>query len=445
MTWRSSASATRWTCAGAGPTTRAELRATVSLATALILHYEIDESLGLLRPAAERWAPPGAPLDTDRVALLAQLSRALFFHEDNELSIAVADRALPAAERLDELALVADLLITRGTALGSIGRYHEGQGAKRAGIRLADEQGLISTSLRGRINLSANEQSDPAAAFSIAREALDTATKFGRHGHAVTLLMNASSTAIEVGEWDWAFERWIAEVERAPDEHGRILARWNMASLRTYRGEDVGDEVAALVEWARQSGDFSVLASIDALTAELASSEGRLAEACDLMRAAARADSLNGPDILRQVGVLALIANDPERAREALEAFVAMGYHRRLWDLDMGLIRAGITAQTSANGTERGIFLETIDAYREMGLPYRQVLGTVALMATFGPDDPAFAAPIAEAEAIIHRLGAVPMQRHLERLRARPAMPGVPDGRSATTARPAARPAAVRD
>ena len=53
--------------------------------------------------------PPGATLDTDRVALLAQLSRALFFHEDNEQSVTVADRALPAAERLDELALVADL------------------------------------------------------------------------------------------------------------------------------------------------------------------------------------------------------------------------------------------------------------------------------------------------------------------------------------------------
>ena len=86
------------------------------------------------------------------------------------------------------------------------------------------------------------------------------------------------------------------------------------------------------------------------------------------------------PTYFRQVGVVALIANDPERAREGLEAFEATGYHRRLWDLDMGLIRAGITAQTSATGTERGIFLETIDAYRDMGLPYRQVLGTLALV-----------------------------------------------------------------
>ena len=139
-------------------------------------------------------------------------------------------------------------------------------------------------------------RADTAAAFAIAREALDTATKFGRHGHALTLLANASSTAIEVGEWDWAFERWIAEVERAPDEYGRHGPLEPGVAPDLPR--EVGDEVAALVEWARRSGDFSLVASIDSLTAELAASEGRLAEACDLMLAAARVDSLNGPEVI---------------------------------------------------------------------------------------------------------------------------------------------------
>ena len=325
----------------------AELRTTVLLGTALMHHYRVDEGIRLLEPAVDRWASPGTTLDADRVALLAQFSRALFFNEDNERSIAVADRALPAAERLDALALVADLLITRGTALGNIGRYHEGQGAKRAGIRLADEHGLISTSLRGRINLSANEQADPTTAFAVTLEALEAATKLGRHGHALTLLANAASSAIEVGEWDWGLDRWMAEVDRPTDEHGRMLVRWNLASLRTYRGDDVADEVAELVAYARVTGDK--IFSIDGLLAE----HGGLGRSPDRGESTsciigARDDSLNGPDMIRQAGILALMGEDPERARAALDAFAATGLHRRLWDLDWRLIAAGAAAQTGA-------------------------------------------------------------------------------------------------
>ena len=421
----------------------AELRATVLLGTALMHHYRVDEGIRLLEPAVDRWAPPGAALDADRVALLAQYSRALFFNEENERSIAVADRALPAAERLDALALVADLLITRGTALGNVGRYHEGQGAKRAGIRLADEQGLVSTSIRGRINLSANEQADPTTAFAVTLEALEAATKLGRHGHALTLLANAASSAIEVGEWDWGLDRWMAEVDRPTDEHGRMMVRWNLASLRTYRGDDVADEVAELVTYARVTGDKIFF--VDGLLAEQAVSEGRLTEASDLLLIGARDDSLNGPDMIRQAGILAVMGEDPERARAAFDAFAATGLHRRLWDLDWRLIAAGAAAQTAgtdAHGPERSAFLETLDAYRDMGLPYRQVLGIVAFVATFGADDPASAELMVEAEGIIGRLGAKPMQRQLDRLRARRSTGA---GRSTPAAAVMADPTAVLD
>jgi len=420
----------------------AELRATVALATSYTQNFRIDESLSLLEPAAARWAPVGAALDADRVALLAQLSRVAFFSDQNERAIQVADRALPAAERLDELALVADLLITRGSALTNVGRYHEGQGAKRAAIRLADENGFTSASLRGRVNLGASEQGDPVSAYAISREALETATKVGRYGYARNLLINASSNAIEVGDWDWAFERLTAELDRQTDDLAGMVARWNLASVRTYRGDDVADEVGALLAWARESGDSSLVAGIDGLSAELAVAEGRLTEACDLFLASARLDSLNAPDISRTVGVLALIAEDPDRAMQALDVFLATGLHRRLFDLDMGLIRAGIAAQTGSAGSELRMFRETIEAYRDMGLLYRQVLGGVALAATFGADDPAGADLVAEAEAIARRLGAKPMLRQLERLRARPA-PAVGSATAAT--RSSSMSAAVRD
>ncbi|HEX6867416.1 MAG TPA: adenylate/guanylate cyclase domain-containing protein [Candidatus Limnocylindrales bacterium] len=418
----------------------AELRATVSLARSLITHFKIDEARDLLEPGVARWAPDGATLDTDRVALLGQLARVAFFLYQNERSVQVADRALPAAERLDALALIADLLITRGSALSNLGRYHEGQGAKRAGIRIADENGFTLLSLRGVTNLSAAEGGDPAAAYAIARQGFETATRVGRHGVARTLLINATSNAIEVGDWDWAFASWAEELDRSTDESNRLLARWNLADLRTFRGEEVGDEIAAVLAWAKASGDSSLVSGIGSLSADLAVAEGRLTEAADLLITTGRLDSLNAPEMARLAGTLALIAEDPVRAGQALELLDATRTHRRVWNLDRRLIAAGVAALTAPTGSEARTCRETIEAYRDLGLPYRQVMGTLMLAASFGTDDPANRDFIEEAEAIIERLGAVPMARQLERLRARPA---AAEGRTRVAARPTSAPAAV--
>ena len=198
----------------AGDDDAAELRATVRLARALISFFKVDDGIALLDSAAQRWAAPDTPLDEDRVALLGQLSRACFFHEDNPRALEIADRALPAAEHLDALPLVADLLITRGSVLSLLGRHHEGLGAIRAGMELADENGMTSTSLRARINLSAHDQGNPVRVYEIARQAVETATRLGRRGYGRIALANATSGAIEVGEWDWALERWTAELRR---------------------------------------------------------------------------------------------------------------------------------------------------------------------------------------------------------------------------------------
>jgi class 3 adenylate cyclase/tetratricopeptide (TPR) repeat protein len=426
----------------AGDDDTAELRATVHLAGALISFFKVDDGLALLDAAAERWVPPDTPLDEDRVALLGQLSRACFFHEDNPRALQIADRALPAAEHLDALPLVADLLITRGSVLSLLGRHHEGLGAIRAGMDLADENGMTSTSLRARINLSAHDQGNPARVYEIARQAVETATRLGRRGYARIALANATSGAVEVGEWDWAFERWTADLDAETDDVAVAHARWNLATLGAMRGVDVADEVAALAAWAREFGDSRVVGSLAGLEAELALSQNRLAEACDGLLLNASTDSLNAPAHAQLAGAVALIAGDPDRAGRALAVLDGTDVHGRLWDLDRRLIRTGIAAMTAATGSELRSFREVIDAYREMGLPHRQALATLGLLATHGGGDPEVMELTAEAEAIMLRLGAAPLLRELERLRARPATVGrEPVAASRTTSTPAA----VRD
>jgi len=67
--------------------------------------------LGAVRPSGE----PGP--DHALASLDAELARALLFSDEPELAIEVADRALRVSERLGLVAVVADILVTKGTVL----------------------------------------------------------------------------------------------------------------------------------------------------------------------------------------------------------------------------------------------------------------------------------------------------------------------------------------
>src|SRR5439155_22543592 len=174
------------------------------LGDSLVKALQRDEALATVKAAVDELLEPGrAPDGPGRVALLGQLCRAYFMHDEHEQAIAVADRTLEVAERLDLVAIVSDVLITRGGALSSIGRSYEGRGAVRAGIELADERGLVFTSVRGRLNLGVTAP-DPKAQFDAAEETLQMARKYGLSGILPIVTGNISSAAIDVGEWDRA-------------------------------------------------------------------------------------------------------------------------------------------------------------------------------------------------------------------------------------------------
>ncbi len=420
----------------------AELRATVSLAWCLIQHFKTEEALSLLEGAAERWAPSGVELDADRVALLGQLSRAYFLHEEHERAVAIADRALPRAERLDDVRAVADLLITRGTALANAGRQYEGSGAIRAGMELADANGLVAVSLRAKVNLTAIGGGDPVGSYDVARSALDTALRLGRRGHARIARMNATSAAIEVGDWSWALETWAAELETETDDLARRIARWSLASLAFERGEDATSEFEEIEAWALQNGNPGVLSSLEGLRADRFAFEGRLVEACGALLRAASGDSANAPDYARLGANLALIAGDEGGAGSALAVFDETGIHGRLWDWDRQLIRTGLAALKSPAGNELRAFREVIDAYRELGLPKRQLLAILVLLATRDGPEAEVEALADEAASIARRLGARPMLRELDRLRS--SRPSAVTHASPAD-KPSPAPSAVRD
>ena len=184
------------------------------------------------------------------------------------------------------------------------------------------------------------------------------------------------------------------------------------------RGDDISSEFTVIERWVNDRGDAGVLASFEGLRADKAISEGRYADACDALLLAAASDTLNAPTHTRMAGTLALIDADAPRAEKALAAFNATGIHGRLWDLDRQLLRTGIAALTEPTGAELRSFRDVIDGYRDMSLPYRLAWAVVVLLATRGDAELEVAGLVAEAQAIARRLGAKPILRDLDRLRA---------------------------
>src|SRR5206468_345096 len=98
----------------------------------------------------------------------------------------------------DLVPMVSDLLITRGTSLGNLGRSYEGVGAIRAGLDLAEQLGLVTTALRARVNIGVIlNDSDPRAAREVSGAALAMARRLGRRSHARTLLANLAQAATD--------------------------------------------------------------------------------------------------------------------------------------------------------------------------------------------------------------------------------------------------------
>ena len=140
------------------------------------------------------------------MALLGQLARGLHAPRDEpERAIPVADRVLAVAERADLVGLVADTLVTKGTALANLGRGYEGSGVIETGLRLAERHGLTVTALRARNNLGAFlSMSDPRTALDIARVGLADARRLGQQAWVAGFLVNASEASLWTGDWDEA-------------------------------------------------------------------------------------------------------------------------------------------------------------------------------------------------------------------------------------------------
>jgi hypothetical protein len=377
-----------------------------------------EAALALTTASVERFADLG---DTPgHVDLLAQHARFLFMLHRMPEAIAMADRVLPIAERLDRLQVVVELLITRGTALASSGREYEGIAVLEGGLKLAITHGLTASELRARINLSGLMGAyDPAAAYAIADTGAELAMRLGLRGYAPSLIGNAAVNALETGDWDPT----IARLRRAIDTAGGVedaVAQYEFfiaqfAAIRGLVDDAPTDPDVELVHRSRAylqrliaAGDASLapnLHYLDALTAEAA---GRFRDAYEHVIAAAREDEFNAsPSYAWAIDLAALMA-DPGAVERAMAGLRDTGSHSPMSRIGLRTGQASLDALAGRRREALAGFREVLVALTAMGCVWTRSVRAVAMGTLLGAGDPEVRRAVEEACDTFERLGVDP-------------------------------------
>ncbi|HEX5466967.1 MAG TPA: adenylate/guanylate cyclase domain-containing protein [Candidatus Limnocylindrales bacterium] len=400
----------------------AAARTAAEVGQALITANRSAEALPLLEAATDEFADLGA--DPGAALIGSQLARASFFLEQHRRAVEIADRVLEIAEHGAMTPLLADTLITKGSALANLGRLEEGLALIRAGSALAEQQGLFATAARGIINQAATAgDADPRAALAAARHGLELAQRLGLRSLLAVLVTNAASSAVSTGEWDWAIETLAAAPTDLDRLHSANLASATV-SFMIYRGEDVTEPMAAIQRLLEGSTEPATRAGLLDLGADVAFHRGDWAQAYELWLEEAREQALAAAYALSSACRAALMGGDVERARTALEAHRARGLHGPALEATRQRLGAGLAALEGRTQEATVTYRETLRAWRDLGLPWYQAL-TVLDMAELLAEPPAEMEQLAgAAREIMVGLGARPYIERLDAAMGRQARPG---------------------
>jgi class 3 adenylate cyclase/tetratricopeptide (TPR) repeat protein len=401
-------------------------RATAALGRALLLAFRTEQAIAVLEPAADEFADLSA--SPAFVALLGQLARAYFLHEELSRAIDVADRTLAAAELADLQSIVADALVTKGTALGYLGRAIEGLGLIATGQAVAESNDLGQTVLRAIGNRSSLERvRDPRTALATARAGLTLGRRLGARTALIISLTNGAPAALRTGEWSWA----LAELETALAEeveaNDRLLLLESLVSLQALRGDSVSGLLAEMSSIVGTSTEPLIVSSLLLGQANESFGSGRLAEARDRWHRVVGLTAELVPTMLAGAARAALWMGDPAAATDDLAALDASGIHSPAIESDRLTIRAGIAALEGRPAEALPAYREALRAWSDLGLAWDEALCGLDMALLLDAADPEVRAAAASAREILTRLEAKPFLARLEAAMERQASASAPE------------------
>ena len=264
-----------------------------ALGSLLITGRRLDRAAAILEPAAEEFAD--LVDDPSRLVLLSQLARAHFFIGNLERSVELADQVIVDAERSDNLLVLADTLVTKGSVLANLNRRHEGLALIDAGGRIAEANGFTNVTFRAINNALSNRTEEfPRAAYDSAAAGLALARRLGQAGWVHSFAGNFAYVSQRVGEWDAGITELRGALADATDPLDRLLSLNNLINLLTLRGEPCVSELEELEAGvAMEPTPANQIYTLEC-AAWIAWTAGRIREARDLHRQMAALDPSAG-------------------------------------------------------------------------------------------------------------------------------------------------------
>jgi class 3 adenylate cyclase/tetratricopeptide (TPR) repeat protein len=385
-------------------------RALSSLATGLVTATRFTEAIALVEPVLSETTD-----FADRPGLIAAggpVARAYLLQWDAPRAIDAADRVLPAAEHADMTALVADLLVTKGTALSTAGRIRESLALIGGGKELGEAVGAQTVTLRSLINQTVPlETIDVRRAYEDSKVGLGMARRLGQRAMLLTLVFNSVGLAMRLGDWDWAVAELATLEDMDLEDTDRLMAVSVTGVMRALRGEPRDD----LIDEARraQVSENSLKPLVDTLLTYDYIAEGQLDRARPLLDES-RSVSWAGDDWMWSVRVAAWLrdANGLAALRDEL---AASGRHGPVVDVLGWTIDAGLAGLAGRIPEAVNLYQRAFDEMDALGLKFDAALVGIDMARILDPSILEVQRAVQNSRVILSALGAIPF---LERLSA---------------------------
>ena len=353
--------------------------------------------------------------DPAGVAVWAALARAYMMHADFQLSVEWADRGLPTAERLDMIPEIADLLITRATSLGSLGRVRESIAGLKGALDLAEAYGLGFAAARARTNLSGGLfLEDPRTGWETGKAGFEQAKREGRRDLMTILALNAVGNAVKIGKWDDAL-RIVADMEGIElDPTDRYYLQSSRLMMEALLGRPYEEGLDGLRAFASTSDEPGIVGQLASIEASLALISGAYDDA---QAAALRSVSINAgaaSDDLPVAARAALWAGRPEVARDAVDRLRAVGSHGRALNANLHSIEAGLAASDGRPDEAAAGYRDAMRDLRDLEAWFDLALCELDFVRFVGGESPDVEAAASEAREIFTRLGAQAFVQRLD-------------------------------
>jgi tetratricopeptide (TPR) repeat protein len=409
-----------------------------AIGTVLITSRRPAEAVALLQPATDEFAD--LPSDPGVVAIRSQLARAHHFLDAYQQTLDEVEGALAIAERDDLTAVLADALVTKGSALASLGRVREGLGVIRIGEDVARANGHTGTVVRALNNRAsfATFEVDAATSRVMNEELLEQSRRIGDRGTVVNTLETIGWIfALFDGDAERAMASWAEALTDDLDPADEVPVLRSRIVLSAWRAEPTEVDLARLDRLAQTLSEPSFRdTSLDA-RAWIALSEGRLRDARELWTR--RLASVTDPFVTAMVARTALWAGDVEEAARWTDRYNAMGGHLPASEIRRRSLAAGLASLRGEPAEASARYGQVIDDWRRLGHRYEVALTSIDMATLLDPGTDLVRRAAVDGREVLEGLGATAYLAHLETAMARGGGGSTADqaDRSAAEARPA--------